>query len=140
MSVPSQPQGLCTCGSWELLPFVIYMLTHLIHGHAEVPLPQAPSSIFPSVGFRPHPFYSLGLCHFFLIFIFLRPKHFILGYSQSAMLDRAGTQLYVCVDDVICLHRMIVAEPGCERTHRSINQRREESFYSLSKRGKGPEA
>ena len=43
------------------------------------------------------------------------------------------------MDDVICLHRMIVAKPGCERTHRSVNQRREESFYSLYKRGKGPD-
>lgn len=89
----------------------------------------------------PHFLFSWTMSFFFnFYFIFLRPKHFILGYSQSAMLDRAGTQLYVCVDDVICLHRMIVAEPGCERTHRSINQRQEESFYSLSKRGKGPGA
>ena len=54
-------------------------------------------------------------------------------------MDHAGTQPYICMDDVICLHRMIVAKPGCERTHRSVNQRREESFYSLYKRGKGPD-
>ena len=79
VSVPSESQGLCTCGSWELLLFIIYMQTDSFNSlpHRSV----TSSGSFLNISVCKIPLLSILLDYVisFLIFYFFNTKAFCIG-------------------------------------------------------------